>query len=64
MLVRDTRAIGGGRTIRRRRQCSACGGRFTTHERIELDPKTARDAIRDAAQRFEQGIRDALKINT
>ena len=31
--VLDSRASGDG--IRRRRQCLSCGGRFTTHERIE-----------------------------
>jgi transcriptional repressor NrdR len=33
--VIDSRASEGGRVIRRRRQCLACGKRFTTYERIE-----------------------------
>ena len=32
--VLETRASGDG--LRRRRQCLACGARFTTHERVEL----------------------------
>ena len=37
--VIDSRASDGGVSVRRRRQCLACGKRFTTYERIE---KTAR----------------------
>jgi transcriptional repressor NrdR len=33
--VIDTRKLGGGESIRRRRKCSACGKRFTTYERVE-----------------------------
>jgi transcriptional repressor NrdR len=33
--VIDSRAADTGRVIRRRRQCNACGRRFTTYERIE-----------------------------
>jgi len=34
--VKDSRAAEDGATIRRRRQCSECGGRFTTFERVQL----------------------------
>ncbi|MEO1014937.1 MAG: transcriptional regulator NrdR [Pseudomonadota bacterium] len=34
--VKDSRAAEDGSTIRRRRQCAACGGRFTTFERVQL----------------------------
>ncbi len=34
--VRDSRPAEDGSTIRRRRQCTACGGRFTTFERVQL----------------------------
>lgn len=34
--VRDSRPTEDNTTIRRRRQCSACGGRFTTFERVQL----------------------------
>lgn len=33
--VIDSRLSDGGRVIRRRRQCSSCGKRFTTYERVE-----------------------------
>lgn len=33
--VVDSRSAGEGTTIRRRRECVACGRRFTTYERIE-----------------------------
>jgi transcriptional repressor NrdR len=34
--VKDSRQSEEGGTIRRRRFCSNCGGRFTTYERIQL----------------------------
>jgi len=34
--VKDSRPTEDGTTIRRRRQCEGCGGRFTTFERIQL----------------------------
>ncbi|WP_033919519.1 transcriptional regulator NrdR [Sphingomonas sp. 37zxx] len=34
--VKDSRPSEDGGAIRRRRQCSACGARFTTFERIQL----------------------------
>lgn len=34
--VRDSRPADDGTTIRRRRQCPACGARFTTFERVQL----------------------------
>ena len=34
--VKDSRPTEDGGAIRRRRQCPACGGRFTTFERIQL----------------------------
>ena len=33
--VVDSRQADDGRSIRRRRECESCGGRFTTFERIE-----------------------------
>jgi transcriptional repressor NrdR len=33
--VIDSRELGSGDSIRRRRECSACGRRFTTYERVE-----------------------------
>ncbi|MCF4006480.1 transcriptional regulator NrdR [Corynebacterium uropygiale] len=34
--VIDSRVVDGGTTIRRRRECSRCGGRFTTVEKAVL----------------------------
>src|SRR5690625_6873703 len=36
--VLDSRPIEDGRAIRRRRECEACGFRFTTFERVEEVP--------------------------
>lgn len=37
--VLDTRSIGDGNAIRRRRECLACEKRFTTYERVEVPPR-------------------------
>ena len=34
----DSRSSADGFTIRRRRQCAACGRRFTTYEKVEATP--------------------------
>ena len=34
--VKDSRPVEDSTVIRRRRQCSACGARFTTFERVQL----------------------------
>ena len=36
--VVDTRSSRGGRAVRRRRQCTVCDARFTTHEYVEERP--------------------------
>ncbi|MER3451880.1 MAG: transcriptional regulator NrdR [Thermus sp.] len=36
--VLDSRPAEGGEAIRRRRECPACGRRFTTYERAQLEP--------------------------
>lgn len=61
--VIDTRELSGGESIRRRRECSNCGRRFTTYERVEIgglmvvkrdgrreefDPRKLRDKLRIA----------------
>jgi|UniRef100_A0A7C6A920 transcriptional repressor NrdR len=38
--VLDTRVSQGGEAVRRRRECLACGYRFTTYEYIERTPVT------------------------
>ena len=37
--VLDSRSIGEGNAIRRRRKCLACSKRFTTYERTEVAPR-------------------------
>jgi len=62
--VIDSRASEAGKAIRRRRQCNACGRRFTTYERIE---ETARilvvksDGRREAfdPQKILRGVESA-----
>src|SRR4029078_7790122 len=39
--VKDSRPSEDGAAIRRRRQCEACGARFTTFERLQLRDLTA-----------------------
>jgi transcriptional repressor NrdR len=34
--VKDSRSAEDGASVRRRRECSACGARFTTFERVQL----------------------------
>jgi transcriptional repressor NrdR len=36
--VLESRSAEGGAAVRRRRQCPACGHRFTTYERRDLEP--------------------------
>ena len=61
--VIDSRELTGGESIRRRRECVACGRRFTTYERVEsgglivvkrdgrreeFDPRKLREKLRIA----------------
>ena len=63
--VVDSRLAEDGRAIRRRRECLACGRRFTTFERIEETPLVV--AKRDGAEepfnrlKISEGIRMASK---
>ena len=36
--VIDSRPTDDGNSIRRRRECTNCGRRFTTYEKVELSP--------------------------
>lgn len=62
--VIDSRELGNGESIRRRRECQVCGRRFTTYERVEAvslyvvkkdgrreeyDPRKLRNAVRIAS---------------
>ncbi len=51
--VKDSRPTEDGAAIRRRRQCEACGARFTTFERIQLRELTVLKS-EDRKQPFER----------
>jgi transcriptional repressor NrdR len=51
--VKDSRPTEDGAAIRRRRQCEACGARFTTFERIQLRDLTVLKSD-DRRQPFER----------
>ncbi|OGE82754.1 MAG: transcriptional regulator NrdR [Candidatus Doudnabacteria bacterium RIFCSPLOWO2_01_FULL_44_21] len=63
--VLDSRPISDGMAIRRRRECSKCGTRFSTHEEMEiLDLAVVkRDGSTEAYMRekIEAGIRKAFE---
>lgn len=58
--VIDSRPTDDGNSIRRRRECMKCGRRFTTYEKIELNPLFVikRDGRREAfdIQKVKAGI--------
>ncbi len=62
--VIDSRTTGTEDAIRRRRECDACGGRFTTYERIERVPilVVKKDGQREAFDRVKvlEGLHKAL----
>ena len=51
--VVDSRSIGDGNAIRRRRKCLACSKRFTTYERTEVQPRVVikKDSSRESFSR-------------
>ncbi len=61
--VIDSRAVGAGDAIRRRRECSACERRFTTYERIDdvLPTVVKKDGRREPFDRTKllRGLRTA-----
>ena len=61
--VLDSRSVREGATIRRRRECVACGCRFTTHEEVVRDEViiVKRDGRRQPFDRrkLENGVRIA-----
>ena len=63
--VIDSRASREGATIRRRRQCTACGHRFTTYEEIERDELMVvkRDGRRESFSRdkLHSGLKKAFQ---
>lgn len=63
--VRDSRPAEGDAAIRRRRACGACGGRFTTFERVQLRElsvvkRSGRIVPFDRAK-LERSVRTALR---
>lgn len=63
--VVDSRTADDGSAIRRRRECLACGRRFTTFERLEEVPllvvKRAGEQVPFDRSKVESGIRAAAK---
>ncbi len=59
----DSRTSRGGRAIRRRRECVACGSRFTTYETLEEEPLSVRKRTGEVEpfdrSKLEAGIRIA-----
>ena len=58
--VIDSRPTDDGNSIRRRRECTQCGRRFTTYEKVELNPlfvvkKDGRREVFDS-QKIKAGI--------
>ena len=58
--VIDSRPTDDGNSIRRRRECTNCGRRFTTYEKVELSPLFAvkRDGRRESfdSRKIKAGI--------
>ncbi len=63
--VMDSRTLANGESIRRRRECTSCGLRFTSYERIEERPLMVvkRDGRREPFERIkiERGVARALE---
>jgi transcriptional repressor NrdR len=63
--VKDSRPAEDGASIRRRRQCEACGGRFTTYERVQLRELKVvkRDGVRELFDRnkLQRSVTIALR---
>ena len=63
--VLDSRSVRDGAAIRRRRECTVCGARFTTHEEIDRDEVTVvkQDGMREpfSRQKLEKGVRIACQ---
>lgn len=63
--VIESRTMANGESIRRRRECLACGYRFTSYEKIEEKPFMVikKDGTRQPfeRQKLEKGIRQAFE---
>jgi transcriptional repressor NrdR len=59
--VKDSRSAEDGASVRRRRECTACGGRFTTFERVQLRELTVvKNSGRKAAFDRDKLLRSVL----
>ena len=65
--VIDSRPTDDGNSIRRRRECTNCGRRFTTYEKVELSPLfvVKRDGRRESfdSRKIKAGILHAQQID-
>jgi len=60
--VVDTRASRGGRAVRRRRECTVCGARFTTYEYVEERPIQVLKRS-GAVEEFDRGkLLDSIRV--
>jgi transcriptional repressor NrdR len=63
--VLESRTLANGDAVRRRRECTACGSRFTSYERIEEKPLMVikRDGRREPFDRnkIETGLERAIQ---
>ena len=60
--VIDSRASEDGFSIRRRRECGACGKRFTTFERVELNMPTVVKRTGLKREYDREKIRASMKL--
>lgn len=60
--VVDTRTSRGGRAVRRRRECTVCGTRFTTYEYVEERPVQVLKRNGSAQEFDRQKVLRSLKI--
>ena len=60
--VKDSRAAEEGNAVRRRRQCGACAGRFTTFERVQLRELSVRKSSGEVAAFDRDKLRRSVMI--
>lgn len=60
--VIDSRASEDGFSIRRRRSCNACGKRFTTFERVELNMPVIVKRTGDRREYDREKVRGSMKL--
>lgn len=60
--VVDSRLSRGGRAIRRRRECVACGQRFTTYELVEREPLTVQKSSGSIEPYDRQKLQHSIRV--